>query len=53
VKKMAKSQFSKLGTVGDGVKKKTLTVSRVICMTAQYKREGVTSRASRVKDVTA
>ena len=40
-------------TVFDGVKRKNLTASRVNIMTTQYKHEGVTSRASRVKSVTA
>jgi hypothetical protein len=42
-----------LGTVCDGVKRTFLTASRVKTMTTQYKHEGVTSRASRVKFVTA
>ena len=42
-----------LGTVYDGVKKAILTASRVKTMTTQKKPEGVASRASRVKCVTA
>ena len=49
----AKDLIFHAGTVFDGVKRKNLTTSRVIIMTAQKKPEGVTSRASRVKRVTA
>ena len=52
VKKTAKSQFSLLGTVGDGVKNNILTASSLKTMTVQRVYEGVTSRASRVKCVT-
>jgi hypothetical protein len=52
VKKTAKSQFSMLGTVGDGVKSKILTASDAQTI---FYREFMTasrSRASRVKCVT-
>jgi hypothetical protein len=59
VKKTAKSQFSMLGTVGDGVKSNSLTASRVV-LTASKRQElksvvddGVTHRASKVICVTA
>lgn len=49
----AKDLIFHAGTVFDGVKRKNLTASRVNIMTVQKKPEGVTSRASRVKSVTA
>ena len=49
----AKDLIFHAGTVFDGVKRKYLTASRVIIMTTQYKHEGIRSRASRVKVVTA
>ena len=49
----AKDLIFHAGTVFDVVKRKNLTTSRVIIMTVQKKPEGVTSRASRVKRVTA
>ena len=42
-----------LGTVDDGVKKDFMTASRAILVTTQRKRDGVRTRASRVKVVTA
>ena len=42
-----------LRTVPDGVKRKTLTASGVKVVTTQCKPDGVTTRASRVKIVTA
>ena len=53
MKKMAKSQFSMLGTVGDGVKSNILTASRVKTMTAQKVHEGVTRKSVKSKHVTA
>ena len=49
----AKDLIFHAGTVFDGVKRKIMTASRVIFMMIQKNHEGVTSRASRVKCVTA
>ena len=42
-----------LRTVPDGVKRKIMAASRVKVVTTQCKPDGVTTRASRVKSVTA
>jgi hypothetical protein len=49
----AKDLIFHAGTVFDGVKRKPLTASRVNIMTTQKNHEGVTTRASGVKIVTA